>query len=48
VQQTREDVEKKERIEFEKAAEEERRRVEGARYGAGSGNDGRCEIVLID
>ena len=46
VQQEREEVEKKERLEFEKKAEEERRRSDGGRYGAGGPNEGRCEQSL--
>lgn len=45
LEQEKGDIETKERIDFERAAEEERRRAESARYGAsnGNGNDGRCE-----
>lgn len=36
-QRVREDQERKQRIEFERAVEEERRRSEAERYGVGSG-----------
>ena len=43
VVQAREEEDKKERMEFERAADEERRKSEAARYGAG--NDGRCDLA---
>lgn len=46
-QHEREEAEKKERMEFERKAEEERRRSDGGRYGAGGPNEGRCEPIYF-
>ena len=45
-QQEREETEKAQRAEFEKHVEEERRKAESARYGAGS-HDARCELLSL-
>ena len=46
VQQIKEEGEARERLQFDQAAEEERRRGDAARYGGGdsNGSDGRCKF----